>query len=120
MQTNDTVYEGKEYKLFSTGIACLHSAQVKSNVNYRTGPSTSYAIKGSYTKGKVVYVVGVKGQWSRLSTGYWVESKYLTKQTVYPKTSVIDNSYDVVAIDYTCFRAGPDSKYAKKGMYRYK
>ncbi len=117
MRTGLVTVNGKQYKLYSSGKACLHTAKTKSALNYRTGPSTSYKKKGTYKKGKTVYVIRTSGNWSKLSTGYWVSSSYLKKVTVYPKTVSTFKSYKVKTKTALNYRTGPGTNYKKKGVY---
>ena len=55
-------------------------AKTTSSLNYRKGPGTNYKKKGTYKKGKILTVVSVKNNWAKLSNGYYVSSKYITKQ----------------------------------------
>lgn len=50
------------------------------SLNYRTGPSTSYPVKGVVMKGEVYTIVDVSNGWGRLKSGAgWVNLKYCTK-----------------------------------------
>ncbi len=117
MKTGTVTTGGKQYKLFSSGQACLYSAKTKSALNYRTGPSSSYKKKGTYPKGKTVYVTRTSNGWSKLSTGYWVNSSYLKKVTTYPKTVSTFKSYKVKTTTAVNYRTGPSTGYKLKGTY---
>ena len=117
MRTGTVTVGSKQYKLFSSGKACLSTGKIKTAVNYRTGPSTSYKKKGTYKKGKTVYVIRTSNGWSKLSTGYWVSSKYITKTVSYPKTVSTFKKYKVKTTDGINYRSGPGTNYKKKGTY---
>ena len=116
MQTGTVTVDGKQYKLFNSGKACIHSAKLKDNLNYRTGPGTNYKKKGTYKKGKTVYVQRTSNGWSRLSTGYWVKSTYLKKLTTYPK--IVFESYKIKTTDVLNYRTGPGTSYKVKGTFK--
>lgn len=117
MQKGTVTLNGKQYKLYSTGRACIHTAKTKTGVNYRTGPGTKYKKKGVYKKGKTVYVMKTSNGWSRLASGYWVKSSYLKKVTTYPKTVTTFKKYKVKTTDGINYRTGPGTSYKKKGTY---
>lgn len=117
MRKGTVTVGSKQYKLFSSGKACLSTGKIKTAVNYRTGPSTSYKKKGVYKKGKVVYVIRTSNGWSKLSTGYWVNSKYIKKTVTYPKTVTTFKKYKVKTTDGINYRTGPGTGYKKKGTY---
>lgn len=116
MRKSSITVNGKQYKIFSSGKACIYSAKTTSKVNYRTGSSTSYKKKGTYKKGKIVYVTRTKNGWCRLSTGYWVDGSYLSKQTTYPKE--VFEAYKVETTTKLIFRSGPATSYKKKGVFK--
>lgn len=117
MRTGTVTVGGKQYKLYSSGKACLSTGKIKTAVNYRTGPSTSYRKKGVYKKGKVVGVIRTYNGWSKLSTGYWVNSKYITKTASYPKAVSTFKKYKVKTTTGINYRTGPGTNYKKKGTY---
>ena len=90
-----------------TVTAVSYYARVKSRVNYRTGPSTKYKKKGSYSKNKIVTAVGTSGSWTKLSNGYYVSSKWLSKCSAYKAKTTTGVNY----------RSGAGTKYKKKGTY---
>jgi len=49
-----------------------------STLNQRTGPGTNYAKSGTLSKGAKVCVVSTQSNWSKLNTGKWVCSDYLS------------------------------------------
>lgn len=114
-----TVKDGnKQYSLTSSGIAVIHTAKIKTKLNYRTGPSTKYKKKGTYKKGKVVSVIRTSNGWSQLTNGYWVKSSYTSKVTTYPKNITTVKSYRVKVKTALNYRTGPGTKYKKKGTYK--
>ena len=68
---------GKKRTFLKSGIAVIQKAKTTGSLNYRTGPGTQYAKKGSYKKGKKVKVIRKCGKWRQLSNKYWVSGKYL-------------------------------------------
>lgn len=90
------------------------SYQVKvtvSALNYRTGPGTNYAKKGSYKKGKVLTIKATKNGWGKMSNGYWIKLSGNTKK--------VTASYKVkVTVSVLNYRTGPGTKYKKKGSYK--
>ncbi len=72
----------------STTSTASTTVYAVSAVNVRSGPSTSYKVVTSMSKGQVATKTGVSGNWAKISvngkTGY-VSSKYLT--TTKPSTS---------------------------------
>ncbi len=72
----------------STTSTASTTVYAVSAVNVRSGPSTSYKVVTSISKGQVATKTGVSGNWAKISvngkTGY-VSSKYLT--TTKPSTS---------------------------------
>lgn len=118
MRSGTVTVGGKQYKLYSSGKACLSAGKTKTAVNYRTGPSTSYKKVGTYKKGKAVYVIRNYNGWSKLSTGYWISSKYITKTTTYPKTVSTFKKYKVKTTTAVNYRSGPSTSYKKKGTYK--
>lgn len=94
-----------------------YKAIVKSKVNYRTGPGTSYTKKGYYKKGKEVTVRSITSNgWAKLSTGYYVNNKWLKKAAADKSDTV--SSYKVKTTDNLNYRTGPGTKYKKKGTYK--
>ncbi len=53
------------------------SAKTTDSVNYRTGPGTSYKIKGTYSKGVKIKIKSVKNGWGKMSNGYYISMKYV-------------------------------------------
>ena len=49
-------------------------------LNYRSGPSTSYKIKGTVKKGEVYTIVEENGTWGKLKSGAgWIHLGYTKK-----------------------------------------
>ncbi len=61
----------------STTVKCPYSAKTTTKVNYRSGPSTNYKIKGTYKKGTKVTIKSIKNGWGRMSNGYYIYLKYV-------------------------------------------
>lgn len=118
MKMGTVTLNNKQYKIFSSGKSCIHTAKTTKSVNYRTGPSTSYKKKGTYKKNKTVYVIRTSSGWSQLSTGYWIKSSYLKKVTTYPKSVSTFKSYKVKTTTAVNYRTGPSTTYKKKGTYK--
>ncbi|MDO4745445.1 MAG: GH25 family lysozyme [Bacillota bacterium] len=116
MKTGTITVNKKQYKLTSSGKAVIHTAKIKTKLNYRTGPSTKYKKKGTYKKGKTVSVMRTSNGWSQLTNGYWVKSSYTKKATTYPKT--IFAKYKVKTKTKLNYRTGPGTKYKRKGTYK--
>ena len=76
---------------------------VTSNLNYRSGPGTNYKKKGTYKSGTAVYFSKFKGNWAKLTNGYWISRSYVKYVA---KTTASLN-----------YRSGPGTKYKKKGTY---
>jgi len=114
MSTGTIKNNDRQYVLASNGRSALYSAKTKDVLNYRSGPGTSYKVKGTYKKGKTLYIVREKNGWGKTTSGYWVKLKYTKKITTYPKFI----SYKVKTTDALNYRTGPGSNYKKKGMYK--
>ncbi len=89
-------------------------------VNYRTGPGTSYAVKGTLAKGTTVNVVDGYSKaangytWYKVKIGsscYYVVSKYLKATTGSTPTSTT-TMYTTTRVNY---RTGPGTSYGTKG-----
>lgn len=87
------------------------------NLNYRTGPGTKYARKGTYKKGTTLYVSKITNNWGLLSNGYYVYMKYMKKADTSVSAST-GKSYKVKTTDNLNYRTGPGTKYARKGTYK--
>lgn len=114
MRTGTVKSDDKQYVLGSSGKSTLYTAKTKDVLNYRTGPGTSYKVKGTYKKGKTISVIREKSGWGKTRDGYWVKLKYTKKVTTYPKFI----SFKVKTTDDLNYRTGPGTSYKKKGMYK--
>lgn len=79
-----------------------YKAILTSDMNYRVGPGTNYKKKGMYRQGTAVYMVGTKGDWAKLTNGYYVKRssvKYIAQ--VQTKVNL---------------RTGPGTNYKKAGI----
>ncbi|WP_455480409.1 SH3 domain-containing protein [Bartonella sp. B12(2025)] len=65
----------------ATTVSGATSAFVTRNLNFRTGPSIQYALRGLIPAGELVFVQSCKGNWCHIEynakTG-WVSSRYLS------------------------------------------
>ncbi|EJF75668.1 SH3 domain-containing protein [Bartonella alsatica] len=65
----------------ATTVSKAADAFVTRNLNFRTGPSTQYALRGLIPAGELVFVQTCKGNWCSIKynsqTG-WVSSRYLS------------------------------------------
>jgi SH3-like domain-containing protein len=114
MRTGTVKSDDKQYVLGSSGKSTLYTAKTKDVLNYRTGPGTSYKVKGTYKKGKTISVIREKNGWGKTRDGYWVKLNYTKKVTSYPKFI----SFKVKTTDDLNYRTGPGTSYKKKGMYK--
>ena len=84
------------------------------SLNFRSGPSTSYSIIGSISKGSKVEVISTSNGWSKIKydgkTGY-VSSKYLTSSA--PESSTTTTKY--VNATTLNVRSGPSTSYSVIG-----
>ncbi|EJF86622.1 SH3 domain-containing protein [Bartonella rattimassiliensis] len=65
----------------ATTISKAADAFVTKNLNFRTGPSTQYALYGSISAGKLVFVKNCEGNWCHIRYNAqigWVSSRYLS------------------------------------------
>lgn len=99
---------------YSVSSVTSYTAKVVTAVNYRTGPGTNYSLKGSYKKGTTVTVVGVSGNWVKLSNGYFVYKTYLTTAS----TSSTKYPYSAKTTTTLKYRTGPGKSYKTKGVYK--
>ena len=63
----------------SSSVKCPYTAKTTTSVNYRSGPSTKYKVKGTYAKGVKVTIKSVKNGWGKMSNGYYIYLKYVKK-----------------------------------------
>ena len=101
----------------ATSAFVSYSAKTKAALKYRTGPGTNYKVKGIYKKGASIKVVGVSGSWAKLSNGYYVSSKYITKVSSSSSTSV-KYPRSVKTTTVVNYRSGPGTNYKIKGKYK--
>ena len=66
-------------KVTTYPIFISYKAKTTTDVNYRTGPGTSYKKKGTYKKGKVITIKATKNGWGKMSNGYWIKLTYTKK-----------------------------------------
>ncbi|MDO4545093.1 MAG: CHAP domain-containing protein [Bacillota bacterium] len=129
-----TKVETASETIVDTGTAANYQVKVSvSNLNMRTGPSTSYAKKG-YIKPGTYTITKTSNGWGKLSdTGYWIYLSYTSKvedvtvttpaDTTTPDTTTTDDDSDVSATLYQVkvpvsdlnMRTGPGTNYSKKG-----
>lgn len=68
----------KRIKKVSTSTSSgTYTAKTTASVNYRTGPGTSYKIKGTYKKGTKVTIKSKKNGWGLMTNGYYISLKYV-------------------------------------------
>lgn len=124
MQKGTVTMNNKRYVFASSGIATLYTAKIKTTLNYRTGPSTGYARKGTLKKNKVVSITRTQNGWGQMTTGYWIKLSYTSKVTTYPQkisssgSKVASSKYKVKLTTNLNYRTGPSTKYTKKGTYK--
>jgi peptidoglycan/xylan/chitin deacetylase (PgdA/CDA1 family) len=86
------------------------------NLNFRTGPGTSYSIIATIPKGTTVNVLSESGGWARFvyggRTGY-SSSAYLSKTTTPPSETIL---YYRVTTDELNIRSGPGTTYSIVGV----
>ena len=63
----------------SSSVKCTYTGKTTTSVNYRSGPSTKYKVKGTYAKGVKVTIKSVKNGWGKMSNGYYIYLKYVKK-----------------------------------------
>lgn len=114
-KTGTVTAGNKKYKLLSSGKAVLYTAKTTTDVNYRTGPSTKYKVKGSCSKGKSLSIIREKSGWGYTSSGCWVSLKYVKKVTKYPVK--VFTPYKVKTVTDVNYRKGPGTGYKKVGAY---
>lgn len=79
----------KGYYFLSNGKSVLKTCKAKKTVRTRKGAGTKYKKGPKLKKNKSVYIIRTYGKWSQLSTGYWVQTKYLKVTKAYPYVVVI-------------------------------
>ena len=100
------------YKFQSNGQVILYTAKTKTKINYRSGPATKYAKKGSLKKKKTVSIVREKSGWGQMTNGCWIKLSNTAKATKYPTYQVKIKSAK------SKYRTGAGSKYKAKGTYK--
>lgn len=113
MNTGTVKSDDRQYVLGTSGRSTLYTAKTKDALNYRTGPSTSYKVKGTFKKGTTINIIREKNGWGKARNGYWVKLNYTKKLTTYPKFI----SFKVKTTDELNYRTGPGTSYTKKGVY---
>ena len=92
-----------------------YKAKTTTAVNYRTGPGTSYKVKGTYKKGTSIKVVGLSGKWAKISNGCYVYLKYTAKTGSEPAVKCPYTAKTTTTVNY---RSGAGTKYKVKGTYK--
>jgi len=111
--TGTKVVDNYKYVLSADGKSVIYDVKTLDALNYRTGPSTSYTLKGTYKKGTVVPIVYEKNGWGQTTKGYWICLKYAKKTTTYPYFV----KYKVKTTDALNYRTGPSTSYKIKGTH---
>ena len=91
----------------STYTTGQYTITEKAGVNYRKGPSASYAKVGAYKYGTVIQVLEVKNGWGRTSKG-WLSLAYAKKVSTSSNTTTTTVSAAVTSI--------PTSSYQRTGV----
>lgn len=96
------------------GITVPSTYKVKINtaaLRMRSGPGTSYSMKGLLFKGATYEIKNTKNGWGQLSkNGYWIKLSY---------TIPIDREYNVKVTDKDLnMRTGPGITYTRKGFIK--
>lgn len=75
------VFDEKGNVVYSINIFEPYKIKVTASVlNYRSGPSTNYVVKGTIKKGEVYTIVEEKNGWGKLKSGAgWISLKYAQK-----------------------------------------
>ena len=106
--------DGWTYMFTDSGINVAYTAKTKTKVSLRKEPKSASATRGSLAAGKSIQVTATKGNWSKVSNGYWILTKYTKNVKKYPQLV----PYEAKVTKSTVIRKGPGSKYKKKGTYR--
>lgn len=113
------VSSGSDSGSVDTGTAVSYNVKISvSNLNMRTGPSTSYASKG-YVKPGIYTITKESNGWGRLSSnGYWVALKY-TSKTSSSSDNGNSSSGTLYKVKVTAsalnMRTGPGTSYSSRG-----
>lgn len=114
MKTGDVIYKSKQYELGSNGKSTRYNVKTDKYLNYRTGPSTKYKIKGTYEKSKTVSIIRTSDGWGQMRNGYWIKLSYTSKIMNYP----VAVPYKVKTKSALNGRSGPSTSYAVKHTYK--
>lgn len=114
LKTGDVIYKGKQYELGSSGKSTLYNVKTASYLNYRTGPSTKYKIKGMYKSSRTVSIIRESNGWGKMRNGYWIKLSYTSKITKYP----VKVPYKVKTTSTIKGRKGPSTSYSVKHTYK--
>ena len=100
----------------STVEAASQIATVTENVNFRTGPSTSYSSITVISKGSSIEVLSTSGNW--VNAKYNGKTGYIYKDYVSNSTSNSETTQTTKYVNTTAglnVRTGPSTSYAKIG-----
>ena len=104
----------------STVEAASQIATVTENVNFRTGPSTSYSSITVISKGSSIEVLSTSGNW--VNAKYNGKTGYIYKDYVSNSTSNSETTQTTKYVNTTAglnVRTGPSTSYAKIGTLSY-
>ena len=114
LKTGDVVYNGRQYELGTNGRSTLYNVKTARYLNYRTGPSTKYTLKGTYKSSRIVPVIREYNGWGKMRNGYWIKLSYTSRVTKYP----VVVPYKVKTTCSLNGRTGPSSGYSVKYTYK--
>lgn len=113
-------YSSMTYLTLATSPSGSDLRITTANLNFRTGPGTSYSIIAVIPKGTTVNVLSESGGWARFvyggRTGY-SSSAYLSKISTPPPSGTI--LYYRVATEDLNIRSGPGTSYSIVGVIPY-
>jgi Lyzozyme M1 (1,4-beta-N-acetylmuramidase) len=99
------IFEPKDKPSTDTGSKPKgYKATVTCKMNYRTGPSKNKKVVGTYKKGKKVYIKKFKGNWAKMTNGYWINRSHL--------------KYKAKTKEAVNYRTGPGTGYELVGTYK--
>ena len=104
----------------STVEAASQIATVTENVNFRTGPSTSYSSITVISKGSSIEVLSTSGNW--VNAKYNGKTGYIYKDYVSNSTSTSETTQTTKYVNTTAglnVRTGPSTSYAKRVTLSY-
>ena len=104
----------------STVEAASQIATVTENVNFRTGPSTSYSSITVISKGSSIEVLSTSGNW--VNAKYNGKTGYIYKDYVSNSTSTSETTQTTKYVNTTAglnVRTGPSTSYAKIATLSY-